>query len=157
MDPIRAFKSTRMQRVDLVLKWCFARPSAGQPGSFTQLVTVGSAAVRTSNWYEMRMRISFASTSGARMDAQYIDQTPPPGPVSSGPAVTLDNPALVVGSKIGLWCSSTTFCEFRDFVIVKDALRGGLVGSLDCQACNLMWQTGSNGLVPLLPTRLRTV
>jgi hypothetical protein len=121
----------------------FRTAFSGQPGNFSQLVKLGGSAARNSTWYELRMRLSFSNQQSSRLDAQIIDQSPPPGAVSSGPSVTLDNPSLTIGTKIGLWCSSASGCEFRDYVIVKDSLRGQLTGQLDCQACNLQWTDGS--------------
>jgi hypothetical protein len=106
----------------------------------------GSDLARTNNWYELRLRVLFASMDVGRVELQVIDQTPPPGPVSRVIATVLDQPTIVVGTRIALWCAasgSSGGCEFSNFVIVQDSLRGSLTGKLDCQSCNLNWPSGS--------------
>jgi hypothetical protein len=106
----------------------------------------GSNLARTNNWYELRLRVLFASMDVGRVELQVIDQTPPPGPVSRVIATVLDQPTIVVGTRIALWCAasgSSGGCEFSNFVIVQDSLRGSLTGKLDCQSCNLNWPSGS--------------
>jgi hypothetical protein len=115
----------------------------GVAGAFSQVTKLGSQRARSDTWYEFRMRILYADSTTGRLEVNLVDLTPLPGPVVAGPKVTLDNPSLTVGTKIGLWCGSSVGCEFRDYVMVQDSLRALLTGQLDCQACNLMWLEGS--------------
>lgn len=115
----------------------------GVAGAFSEVTKLGSQRARSGTWYEFRMRILYADSTNGRLEVNLVDLTPVPGPVVAGPKVTLDNPSLTVGTKIGLWCSSDVGCEFSDFVMVQDSLRELLTGQLDCQACNLMWLEGS--------------
>jgi hypothetical protein len=116
----------------------------GTPATFSKVTQLDNKAARVAQWYELRLRITYADSTHGRLDVSIIEQNPQPGFVLTGPSTTLDSPSLSVGSKIGLWCSSSSGCDFKDYVIVQDSLRGALTGQLDCHACNLMWLDGQS-------------